>query len=320
MLKNYKIKVNNEAESKEAQEMFKQLGYKLLVECHSVGMVAVNDGEIYPDVIGNWDGYEGEELTLPQLRDLVAQSKSKVREYLDPDNNYKLCLIKPSDAAHWMIEVPEGAECFIRMCTGLIPGAEFFFKDIDGDYMLWRDSNWIEASYDCAQEYIDEGDELLWSREQPQEQGLISGDEKTIKVNGLDFLIEGKDALRSALDGNDIQLSLEPWEVNSWSDFNPTEDEASTKAFFTGLSSDGQKVFFRLKPRTIKIELEIPSPFEPSLNEEYFYIHSCLDTGYAVAQFEDIEADYKLMQFGAWRTEEEIKQVVAALRGAICKK
>ena len=74
---------------------------------------------------------------------------------------------------------------------------------------------------------------------------------------------------------------------------------------------------FRLKPKTITLNgIEMPAPFEPKEGDEYFYIHSCIDSGYAIAQFEGIESDFKIMQFGAWRTEEEIKQVVAALRSA----
>ena len=72
---------------------------------------------------------------------------------------------------------------------------------------------------------------------------------------------------------------------------------------------------FWIKSRTITINgIEVPAPFKPKDGDEYFYIHSCIDSGYAIAQFEGIESDFKIMQFGAWRTEEEIKQVVSALR------
>ena len=35
-------------------------------------MVAVENNTIYPDFIEKWDKYVGEELTLPQLRDMVS--------------------------------------------------------------------------------------------------------------------------------------------------------------------------------------------------------------------------------------------------------
>lgn len=210
------------------------------------------------------------------------------KEYLDPDNGY--ALLKQAGnmplASHW-IEVPEGAECFIRMCTGLKPGTEFFFKDIDGDYMLWRDSNWVQASYDCAKEYIDEGDELLWSREQAQEQGLISG----------------ADALRALADGKEVQCTITG--KNDW-----TKDIYGIQPYYFLGGGVGQ-FQFRLKPRTIKLELKIPAPFEPSECEEFYVLSSVQPTGYIRTHLKS----HALL--GAWHTEEEIKQVVEVLRGGI---
>ncbi|MFW2152838.1 hypothetical protein [Acinetobacter gyllenbergii] len=313
---NYKIKVNDEAESKEIISLFVQLGYfKQQPRNHNFNfyIYANNNGTLsFGDKLNTFKSNNSKELTLPQLRDLVAQSKSKVREYLDPNDNYKLCLINPSDVAHWMIEVPEGAALLTKDFGNYLT---FWNGELS---MNLGESEWSSPNGDCGvlsfDEYKDYGYTTLWSRESIKEQGLISGAEKTIKVNGLDFLIEGKDALRSALDGNDIQLSLEPWEVNSWSDFNPVEDEASTKAFFTGLSSDGQKVFFRLKPRTIKLEIEIPAPLSDAeqMKGQVYYLNDGFPDGYALMELDPNDTPFTI---GAWRTEEEIKQVVAALRG-----
>lgn len=83
---NYKIKVKDEAESKEAQELFVQLGYELF-KSKRIGIVATEDnGTVYPDVIDNWDAYEGEELTLPRLRDLIVLKRNDVK-----DANYTYC-------------------------------------------------------------------------------------------------------------------------------------------------------------------------------------------------------------------------------------
>lgn len=74
---------------------------------------------------------------------------------------------------------------------------------------------------------------------------------------------------------------------------------------------------FRLKPRTIKIELEIPAPFEPKLGDTAFFLSTSNSCGYTYTNdFKGYGFD-SLSQFGAWRTEEEIKQVVAAWRGGI---
>lgn len=66
---------------------------------------------------------------------------------------------------------------------------------------------------------------------------------------------------------------------------------------------------FRLKPRTITINgIEVPAPFEPKPGELYYHPCGYRECGYWFNTNDGF--DY----LGAWRTEEEIKQVVAALR------
>ncbi|OUD61855.1 hypothetical protein BTR16_04470, partial [Acinetobacter baumannii] len=77
---------------------------------------------------------------------------------------------------------------------------------------------------------------------------------------------------------------------------------------------DNVRVDFRLKPQTIKLELELPKPFEPNLDENYWFIDSTEEKGYRLTRFDNDENDQDVMQFGAWRTEVEIKQVVEQLR------
>lgn len=98
-----------------------------------------------------------------------------------------------------------------------------------------------------------------------------------------------------------------------WSDFDleKLEDE-----FTLGDLINAGRWDFRLKPKTITINgVEVPAPFEPKIGETYYHLSSVFDKGYHWNdEFISIEDDFKYMQFGAWRTEEEIKQVVAALR------
>lgn len=69
---------------------------------------------------------------------------------------------------------------------------------------------------------------------------------------------------------------------------------------------------FRLKPRTITINsIEVPAPFEPKEGERFYYFSDEYTTGYASAERSGFYGD---MRLGVWRTEEEIKQVIAALR------
>ena len=73
---------------------------------------------------------------------------------------------------------------------------------------------------------------------------------------------------------------------------------------------DRDDVKFRLKPRTITINgIEVPAPFEPKDGDEVWFISDDHPCGYAV-----IDLHKQKFQFGAWRTESEIKQVVKALR------
>lgn len=200
-MENYKIKVNNEAESREAQKLFFQLGY----EWYGCG-AAYNqiDGfkfiTAYADEMRlamGWGEDADKELTLHQLRDLVAQRKN--------------------------------------------------------------------------------------------EQGLISG----------------ADALRALAENKNVQCSIAG--KNDWT----VDILTITPYYFIGMGS-GQ-FQFRLKPSTIKIELEIPAPFEPKVGEKYWFIADYVSSGYSDTQ----EGTGINSSIGKWRTEEEIKQVVAALRGGI---
>ena len=72
---------------------------------------------------------------------------------------------------------------------------------------------------------------------------------------------------------------------------------------------------FRLKPRTITINgIEVPAPFEPKDGDKYYHISIQTSIGYGWYEWESSDYDARASIFGAWRTEEEIKQVVSALR------
>lgn len=72
---------------------------------------------------------------------------------------------------------------------------------------------------------------------------------------------------------------------------------------------------FRLKPRTITINgIEVPAPFEPKDGDKYYVIQPCNESGWMGDIWSKGKFNNTWNQFGAWRTEEEIKQVVSALR------
>lgn len=114
-------------------------------------------------------------------------------------------------------------------------------------------------------------------------------------------LISGKEALIALANGEDIEFFHIAHEV--WMDVK----DFNTSIFFSEYE-------FRLKPRTITINgIEVPAPFEPNSVDHFYYIDSSVEKGYS---FKNWVSDHSKIysMYGAWRTEKEIKQVVAALR------
>ncbi|MFY2512825.1 hypothetical protein ACNJ69_12245 [Acinetobacter soli] len=202
-MKNYKIRVNNEAESREAQELFFELGYAwhsgkhyLKLDSGCTHLTVYSDGAL---TMGSGDAKE--ELTLPQLRDLVAQSKSKEQ--------------------------------------GLISGADAKIAWANGGHVQFRDE--FDKWY---QDWTD-----------------LEG-----KKNGF------------------------------WiTDFDLPNHQ------------------FRLKPRTVKLEIEVPAPFEPKEDCTVFILDDGKTNGYRTYSYE-IDGDEGNTFMGMWRTEDEIKIVVEQLR------
>ncbi len=121
----------------------------------------------------------------------------------------------------------------------------------------------------------------------------------TIKIDE-GKLISGKEALIALANGQEIEARHKQTGMG-WSN-------AMTLNLFSFKSSMFE---FRLKPRTIKLELEIPAPFELKKDEKAYRLAPALACGYTGFYFSEDENEW---QFGSWRTEEEIKQVVAVLR------
>lgn len=118
-------------------------------------------------------------------------------------------------------------------------------------------------------------------------------------------LISGADAKLAWAKGEDLQIR-----ETGTTEWKPLTDKYSLMVF------DYDRYELRLKPRTITLNVEIPAPFEPKVGEEYWFV-STQDKGYGCNDFESNKYDGRFMNIGAWRTEEEVKQVVAALRGAL---
>lgn len=128
-------------------------------------------------------------------------------------------------------------------------------------------------------------------------------------------LISGIDVPRLVKDGVDVQyrpVTFNSSIENKWIDFSLEEHE---EEFTLGDFINHGRWDFRLKPHTITINgIEVPAPFEPKIDDGFWHISTENDGGYAWQHFENRSVDYQYIQFGTWRTEDEIEQVVSALR------
>ena len=111
-------------------------------------------------------------------------------------------------------------------------------------------------------------------------------------------LIGGKEAKLAWANGDDVEFYSEV--LDKWFSLND----------YVFLSDVFDTRKLRLKPRTITINgIEVPAPFEPKDGDVVWvisdYRNGCREIQYNKSIYN---------AFGAWRTEEEIKQVVSALR------
>ena len=115
-------------------------------------------------------------------------------------------------------------------------------------------------------------------------------------------LISGKEALIAIGEGEEIEYKFK--DSNGWMPQNCLTID--------GYLSD--VAIFRLKPRTISIgNIEVPAPFKPTEDCLAFIIDDGKTSGWKAYGYE-VDGDATSQFLGLWRTEEEIKQVVAALR------
>ena len=130
--------------------------------------------------------------------------------------------------------------------------------------------------------------------------------EKEITIPQLRGLVQSKPTEQALISGADAKLAWAKGEdvqyfCDEWTEITKEHDLAVFDRFDK----------YRLKPRTITLNVEIPAPFEPSECEEFYVLSSVQPNGYIRTH----SKSHALL--GAWRTESEIKQVVAALRGAL---
>lgn len=252
---NYKIKVKDEAESKEAQELFFELGYSWL-GCGKYYNRIGNYTFItaYPDEMllrMGWGGDTDKELPLPQLRDLVVLKRNDVKDATHRDKR-----------------------------------DESIYLTSDKVIYYWQ-GEWCKSAINKSNDYENYIANSLTPIAQPQDPALISGAEaKLAWANGVDIQIKNVNCV-------------------NWYDLD--ESKYNLDIF------DNVRVDFRLKPQTIKLELELPKPFEPEEDCHVYILDDGKTDGYR-RYFYEVHGDKGNEFIGIWKTEDEIKQVVAQLR------
>ena len=117
-------------------------------------------------------------------------------------------------------------------------------------------------------------------------------------------LISRNDAKLAWANGKKLQIA----NTIVGEDFYDIDDSNTTLNIF-----DLDFYQFRLKPRTITINgIEVPAPFEPKCGDMVWCLSELTPSGYEARTAYEPEDFFS--NLGYWRTEEEIKQVVAALR------
>lgn len=260
---NYKIKVNDEAESKEAQELFVKLGFeKTEFSCDE-----------FPCYLATWEGgfsdyvldslnisRERKELTLPQLRDLVVLKRNDVKDATHRDKR-----------------------------------DESIYLTSDKVIYYWY-GEWCKSAINKSNDYEDYIANSLTPITQAQAPALISGAE----------------ALRALADGKEVDVHESTYKNEVW--FNLKETKFTPAEILAEkVRNKPYTLTFRLKPQTIKVELELPKPFEPVEDCHVYILDDGKTDGYRRYSYE-VHGDKGNTFIGIWRTEEEIKQVVEQLR------
>ncbi|MGL2972333.1 hypothetical protein ACSVHQ_06085 [Acinetobacter nosocomialis] len=256
---NYKIKVNDEAESKEAQELFFELGYIVVNHVdNEKGFIVVSKEADSPFNFDYWCSVD-KELTLPQLRDLVVLKRNDVKDATHRD---KL--------------------------------DESIYLTSDKVIYYWQ-GEWCKSAINKSNDYENYIANSLTPITQPQDPALISGAD-------VPALIKKGESVQFRSVFN-VQGGGE------WQDLNLERDE---EEFSLG-DLINTRFEWRLKPQTIKLELELPKPFEPEEDCHVYILDDGKTDGYRRYSYE-VHGDKGNTFIGIWRTEDEIKQVVEQLR------
>ncbi|SSS43176.1 Uncharacterised protein [Acinetobacter baumannii] len=216
------------------------------------------------------------------------------KEYLDPKDGYALVKSSIDMPVHptW-IEIPAGATTAIYY----VPTKKVYFWK--GEDVHWDTGEWMDckaAQLTTVTEFLERNESrIVWKRP-TQDPALISG----------------ADALRALADGKDVDVHESTYKNEVW--FNLKDTKFTPAEILAEKVRDKPyKLTFRLKPQTIKLELEIPAPFQPKEGEQCCYITDESINGYHTVSYNSER--YSGMHFGLYRPS-DIEKVVALFRSA----
>lgn len=124
-------------------------------------------------------------------------------------------------------------------------------------------------------------------------------------------LISGKEALIALANGEEVEIRFKNNLACGWYSCNTTK----LQSIDTILNHENE---FRIKPKPILLNgVEIPPTFTPKEGEVFYYIDLEYPDSYNYRKYKSGFPHFceHLIKLGAWKTEDEIKQVVEVLRG-----
>ncbi|MDO7454551.1 hypothetical protein Q5X70_08415 [Acinetobacter baumannii] len=233
-MQKYILKAEDQEITEEALELFQQLGYELGKSDRS-GMIFTQDGKATCDRLEFWNYYKNQdgcqELTLPQLRDLVVLKRNDVR-----------------DATH----------------TGT--GDSKYYVDSNGDSYIHNSIIWTEWKLDISiLKPIKKHLETATGRFDE------NGDHHLTFSKGSEekdpSLISGADVPALIKKGESVQFRsvFNVQGGSEWKDFDLERDE---EEFSLG-DLINTRFEWRLKPKTIKLNgVEVPAPIKTGVESD----------------------------------------------------
>ncbi|PPC08173.1 hypothetical protein SOI76_05100 [Acinetobacter pittii] len=214
-------------------------------------------------------------------------------------DNYK---IKVKDEA----ESKEAQELFFELGYEWRAGGKHYFKVGSGQILAYSTGFLFQIGDESGQELTLSELRVLALANQPKDPALISGAEAELVAQAKKFITSDHlnrfEAAEAHLEGHPVQFML----ANG--DFIDITSDTTLGIF----EKDGG-YSFRLKPQTIKVELELPKPFEPKEDCHVYILDDGKTDGYRRYSYE-VHGDKGNTFIGIWRTEDEIKQVVEQFR------